>query len=332
MKNYVGNPLQTRGVEHYAMQYGKGDGLKFLYVRNGLGLEAWISIDRAGDITKVTFKGDNFSFLSPCGYVSPHYYDCTGTGFLKSFNAGFFTTCGLYTVGTPCFDNGEELPLHGNIGNTPAFLNGIDEKEDGVTIKLTIRDAVLFGRKLVLEREYNFSYLENTFTVSDVVTNVGDTVSPYMLLYHCNMGYPLLTENSIVKVPFNSITARTDEAKKHIDTALEMETPQANYAERCYFFDVAAKENIANVGIYGPNIDKGLIISFDKRDVPHFTEWKMMGKTDYVLGLEPGNCQPGKRPELEKMGVVKYLEPEQSGKTGLKFTFVTNKKDFEGAF
>ena len=30
MKNYVGNPLQTRGIEQYAMQYGKGDGMKFL--------------------------------------------------------------------------------------------------------------------------------------------------------------------------------------------------------------------------------------------------------------------------------------------------------------
>lgn len=332
MKTYVGHPLQTRGVEHYTLQYGKGDGMKFLYIRNGLGLEAWLSLDRAGDISKVTFKGDNFAFLSPCGYVSPQYYDCVDAGFLKSFNAGFFTTCGLFTVGTPCTQNGEELPLHGNISHIPAILNGIDETDEGITIKLTIRDTVIFGRKLVLKREYKFSYTENTFSVSDTVTNEGDKVSPYMILYHCNMGYPLLTENSIVKVPHNSITARSEEAQKYIDTALQMEKPQPNFEERCYFFDVKEKNNIAKVGIYSPEIEKGLIMSYDKRNVPYFTEWKMMGKTDYVLGLEPGNCQPGKRPDLEKEGIVKYLNPDESGTTEIKFSFVTDKNDFEGAF
>lgn len=58
----------------------------------------------------------------------------------------------------------------------------------------------------------------------------------------------------------------------------------------------------------------------------------MMGKTDYVLGIEPGNCQPGKRTDLKKSGIVKYLEPEQKGTTSLKFTFVDNQKTFEGEF
>ena len=53
MKDYIGNPLQIRGAEQYILQNGKGDGMHFLNIRNGLGLEIWISLDRAGeDITR----------------------------------------------------------------------------------------------------------------------------------------------------------------------------------------------------------------------------------------------------------------------------------------
>lgn len=31
----------------------------------------------------------------------------------------FLTTCGLQAVGSPCTDEGEELPLHGSIANYP---------------------------------------------------------------------------------------------------------------------------------------------------------------------------------------------------------------------
>lgn len=332
MKNYIGNPLQIRGVEKYALQNGKGNGMRFLYVRNGIGLEAWISLDRAGDVSRVSFKGDNMGYFAPCGYVSPQYYDNVGAGFLKSFTAGFFTTCGLTAVGSPCTDDGEKLPLHGTVSHIPAELCGFDETQEELTIKLKVRDAALFDRKLVMNRVYTFSYVENSFTVSDTVTNEADTTSPYMILYHCNMGYPLLSESSKITIPNNKITARNSHAQKFIDTALEMEKPQAGYEECCYYHEVKENGGIAKVGIFNGDIEKGLVISYDKTNLPFFTEWKMMGKTDYVLGLEPGNCTPDGRDVLRKNGNLKFLQPNESATTTVKFTFTTELKDFEGAF
>ena len=138
MKYYVGHPLQTRGAERYKLQGGKGDGMEFLCVRNGKGLELWISLDRCGDMTRVIYNGKNMGYLSPCGHVSSAHYDRVGLGFLKSFSAGFFTTCGFENVGGPCEDNGEDLPLHGTIGNTPAELLSTEENDDELKIKLVI--------------------------------------------------------------------------------------------------------------------------------------------------------------------------------------------------
>ena len=116
---YLGHPSQLCSVEEVRLQGGKGDGMRLLQIRNAAGMELTISADRCADISRLIFKGDNMGYFSPCGYVAPGYYDDRGDGFLKSFTAGFLTTCGLTAVGSPCVDEGETLPLHGTIGNTP---------------------------------------------------------------------------------------------------------------------------------------------------------------------------------------------------------------------
>lgn len=114
-----------------SLQNGRGGGMRFLYIRNGLGLEIWVSLDRAGDISRVSFKGDNMGYFSACGYVPPQYYDNIGTGFLKSFTAGFLQPAVLPPSGSPCEDMGESLPLHGTISNTPSSLDAVLEDENG---------------------------------------------------------------------------------------------------------------------------------------------------------------------------------------------------------
>lgn len=328
MKDYIGNPLQVRGAEQYVLQNGKGSGMRFLYVRNGLGLEFWLSLDRAGDVSRLNFRGDNMGFFAPCGYVAPQYYDRVGAGFLKSFTAGFFTTCGLTAVGSPCTDAGEVLPLHGTVSHIPAELCAIEETAEALTVKLKLRDAVIFGRKLVLERKYTVSYRENSFEVKDTVTNEADTETPYMIMYHCNMGYPLVSENALVRIPYNTMRARDARAQADIDTALQMEKPQAGYQECCYYYDVKAHDGIARAGIFNSDIGKGVILRYGKDTLPCFTQWKMMGKTDYVLGLEPGNCNPDGRDVMRKKGTLQFLQPDESVTTAVTFAFTTDRDAF----
>jgi hypothetical protein len=51
----------------------------------------------------------------------------------------------------------------------------------------------------------------------------------------------------------------------------------------------------------------------------------MMGKRDYVLGLEPGNCTPDGRDVMRKNGTLKFLAPDESATTELTFKFITKK-------
>lgn len=100
MNPYIGHDSQIYGVEEHHLVGGKGAGMRILEVNNGKGIELAVTPDRAGDIARLRFKGINMSYMSPCGYVSPAYYDCIGSNWLKSFTAGFLTTCGLQAVGS----------------------------------------------------------------------------------------------------------------------------------------------------------------------------------------------------------------------------------------
>ena len=153
MRAYIGHDSQIRGVEELRLVGGKGDGMRLFQVRNGKGLEFTVSADRCADITRLSFKGDNYSFISPCGYVAPAYYDDQGVNWLQSFTAGFVTTCGLSAVGNPCVDDGESTSLHGKVGNIPAERIYWDEDEDSIWIKAIIREARIFERKLKLTHE-----------------------------------------------------------------------------------------------------------------------------------------------------------------------------------
>lgn len=315
MERYLGRTQQIRGAELYTLEDGVGKGMRMLYVRNGLGLEAWISLDRAGDLVRVSFQGQNMGWFSPCGFVAPEHYGTVG--YARSFTGGFCYTVGLDNAGRACEDEGEMLPQHGTLAMKSAAVIAREEDKEGLTVKLQILDSVMFGRKLVMNRVYRFSYRENTIMMEDTVVNEGDTESPCLIMYHCNMGYPLLSEQSIVTIPNNGYTPFTEHAAVHAATALEMELPQDNYEERCYAYDIAEPE----IRIFNPTIGIGMTMTYNKDELPCFTEWKMMGKHDYVLGLEPGNCIPQGRDQMRQKGIMPMVAPENKFHAALIFSF-----------
>lgn len=76
---------------------------------------------------------------------------------------------------------------------------------------------------------------------------------PLMVLYHINLGCPLLCENVLVYISSNKIEPRDEWAKSAISEYNKMSKPIVGMKERCYFhkFD---KNPVASV--YNPIIKK----------------------------------------------------------------------------
>ena len=318
MNPYIGHESQLYGVEEVRLVGGRGDGMRLLNIKNGKGLELTVSADRCADISRLSLGGVNFGYFAPCGYVAPTYYDHVGAGFLKSFTAGFLTTCGLSAVGSPCVDDGEETPLHGTISNTPAEIVNYWTDDKYIHVMARIRDAQIFGRQLLLDREYLISLDSNEMTMTDTVTNIGAREVPLQMLYHCNIGYPLLDEDTELSIPSVEVTPRNAHAAEDIQNCLKMEKPQPGYEERCYFHKMQGE---AKVIVYNKKLSKGLIMSYDSNVLKYFTEWKMMGVHDYVLGIEPGNTLPDGRDVMRAKGLLEMLAPGERKTHSIKFTF-----------
>ncbi|MBP3337168.1 MAG: aldose 1-epimerase family protein [Clostridia bacterium] len=315
---YIGHASQIYGVEEVRLVGTKGDGMRILNVKNAKGLCFSVSADRAADISRISFKGDNYGYFAPCGYVSPAYFDDKGEGFLKSFTAGFMTTCGLTAVGDPCTDNGEDLPLHGTISHIPAENIYHYIEDDKIHIKAVVKDAALFSHQLVLEREYICPIYENVIQMIDKIKNVGAKETPFEILYHCNIGYPLLSENAKVKIPASKVLPRNEHAASDILNCLKMHEPQADYEEMCFYHEMSGE---TTVSIFNPDIKKGLNMHYDADSLKCFTEWKMLGEYDYVLGLEPGNCYPDGRDVMREKGILEFLKPGEERNYKITFEF-----------
>ena len=82
---YIGDISQLFSVKEYRYSSGLADSVRGVDIKNGSGLEMTVLPDRALDISSLSFKGINLSYMSKTGIVAPQYFDPKGAGFLRSF-------------------------------------------------------------------------------------------------------------------------------------------------------------------------------------------------------------------------------------------------------
>ena len=172
-------------------------------------------------------------------------------------------------------------------------------------------------------RELVVSTEENVFEIHDTIINTSDRMQPMEILYHLNMGYPLLDEDSVIAIPAAEVVARDDHAANDIENWMHMQKPTAGYQERCYYHKFADENGKAS--IYQPKLNVGLEISFDATELDGFIEWKMMGVRDYVLGLECGNCYPDGRKAMRESGMLKFMQPGEKKEYVVRITITETK-------
>ena len=311
---YVGDFSQLFGIKEYIFTGGKANGVKAFDINNGSGLNFTVLTDRCLDIAGLSFNGINCSYISKTGIVSPEYYNENGIGFLRNFFGGFLTTCGLRNVGSPCEENGEFFSLHGRISNTPGEeVCSSTEWIDGVptlTITGKMREARLFGENLVLGRKIICKYGENKITIQNTVENCGFKREALMLLFHFNLGYPLLDEDAILVTPTKQLTPRDEEAVKGEASSNLCQQPTPDYSEQVFYHNLKSDPNGDTcVALINKKLKIGLALHFNKKQLFNFTQWKQMGEGEYVLGMEPCNCYVGGRVDPRNSGILEYLEP-----------------------
>lgn len=318
LSRYIGSTDQVAGIKPLEASDGFERGGRLFEVWTGSGLSFHVLPDRALDISTCQYKGMSLAWRSPIGDAHPAYFDASGSAWLRSFQGGLLVTCGLDTFGPPNRSENEEFGLHGRISNTPTrvvnYSAAWTEDEYRLEISAEIRQARIFGENLVMRRRISTSLGSNRIRIDDVVTNEGYSTQRHMILYHVNIGFPLLSENSRLKFDV-SATVPEDEASDHgIKDWMLFQPPTSGYQEQNFIHSpIPDDRGWAVAEVVNPEINLGLRLSFDTSTLPYLNEWKMMGEGLYILGIEPMNCAAMKNIEqLNKQGRLPFLEAGES--------------------
>ena len=268
MNAKIGNPEQVCMAQRVQVTDGRGNGARQIYVANGK-LHFVLSESNALDIFRLWHEGTNVGFVSKNGlYTAP-------ADFRHTFPCGMLYTCGLDAIGGV-----DGHPLHGRIHSIPAEVSELAADEKGVRIVAEIRDTSLFGENLVVTRTIETAAGSDEIKLTDRIRNLAFREEKYCMLYHVNVGYPLVDAGAKIEGRFAKSLPRNEWAKHEMAKMLDIEPPEDNLEETCYFHQTAD----GAMSVVNRRLGKKFTV---KSSLRKFVEWKSRASGDYVIGLEP---------------------------------------------
>lgn len=304
----VGSLDQFSRVDSFIDDNGLSRGSRRLRVVTGGGLEFDVLPDRGLDLGQAWFQGVPLAWVSSVGVAAPSFYEPDGRGLLRTFGGGLLTTCGLDSFGPPTDDNDGTAGMHGRVSHIPARLEHVEASRDGIRIEGTVRQTAVFGENLVLRRTISAALGTSSLTVEDTVTNEAVNSNAHMLLYHVNLGWPLLEEGAELEVPADSVEPRDADARGGLGREHEFGPPEPDFREQVFIHRGA--RGSAQLINRARGLRLGLRFS---QTLPVLFQWKLTAQKHYVLGLEPANTPVIMgRAAARSAGLLPRLSPGES--------------------
>jgi hypothetical protein len=155
----------------------------------------------------------------------------------------------------------------------------------------------------------------NAFSWHDEVENVGGRDATMQMLYHFNVGQPLLQPGARITAPIAEVAPLTPvAAARGIDAWNVMPPPEPGSAEQVYVAKLAA-DPAGQTYVLASGMTQGesVSMSFNVRGLPCLTVWRnSAAEADgYVIGIEPGTNYPNPRPFEATNGRTVGLKPGQ---------------------
>ena len=200
-------------VDASVVSGGPAHGCRAIDVRVAGGIDLRILPDRGLDLGSAWFGGVPLAWRSAVGERAP--FDApSGADWLDGFGGGLVATCGLRNVGAASEGHG----LHGRISHVRASAVTVERALDGgeavVTIRGVLDEVSALGPHLRMERTITTRTGSGDVSIADRVTNLGAEAEPAPLLYHVNLGAPLLGPATRVEIAGTRPEPRDDAASR----------------------------------------------------------------------------------------------------------------------
>jgi hypothetical protein len=320
----VGRLEQLAGIRLVEGGDGAERGVRMLRCWSGAGFDFEVLVDRGFDIGGAWINGRPLAWSSPVGLVGPWYCEPAGIGWFRGFPGGLVSTCGLdHTLlggadDTTVFNYPhratETYGLHGRYTGLPARLAGYGvswDGDDGVLwAEGEVLQAALFGEQLLLRRRIEADLGGVSLRITDTVTNIGPTPCPHMMLYHCNIGFPVVDAGAELVYPSGPGTCVSAASSPDY---LELTGPSADFVEECYEHDMrAGPDGLAGAAVVNRAIGLGVFQRYDRSALPRHITWRQLGTVAYVVAMEPSTNRDAGRFDARQRGELAHLAPGEA--------------------
>lgn len=247
---------------------------------------AWLP-DRGLDIGAAWFGGLPLAWLSAVGERGPLDHP-QGTAWLDAFGGGLITTCGLRNVGPPTGDQG----LHGRVSHLRAGNVRVArwfEEGDLVLEVCGVLDEVSgLGQHLQLERRVRTRTGSGVVELEDLTTNRGSMPEAAPILYHVNVGPPLLDTETTVEVAGEARVPRDAESERQLERWSRPGDPEHGAGELLLEHELPQGSR-GEARVINRSLGVELSLSFERAGLPYLCQWLHRGHGVFGLALEPTN-------------------------------------------
>ncbi len=331
----IGRLEQVAGVELLEAADGPARGVRLLRFVSGGGLEFEVLVDRGFDIGRASFRGTPLAWWSPVGLQAPALVDSGGIEWFRGWAGGLVSTCGLDhtllggTDDTSHFNyphhRTEEYGLHGRHTTIPARLVGYGTEwivsPDGTDecvlwAEGEVRQVAIFGEQLELRRRVEVDLGGTSLRITDRVTNIGGTPSTHMLLYHCNIGAPIVAAGAELLYPAPPGTVVSDASTIGYRA---LGDPDPAFVEECYEHAmVPDADGTVSAGIANRALGLGVYQRYSAGTLPHHITWRQLGHGTYAVAMEPSTNRDAGRFDARERGELLFLAPGEERLTTLE--------------
>ncbi len=312
---------QVAPIRRSTLREGRAEGVDVVDIATGSGFQFTVLPGRALDISHASYRGIPLCWRTFVGEVAAPYYEPQGSGWQRTAFGGLMSTGGLFTMGSPSVDQGEALGHHGRVSNIPASNVWADSAWEGERYRLWVRgkvaEAAAIGTNLVMTREISTELGASHLTIRDHIENRAFARVEHMMLYHFNIGFPLLSSNARLLVNSEHVEPRDADSIAGLEHWDRFEPPLAGRPHQLFYHklrpDSEGKAHVLLAGMTdyaeGP---MAVYLSYTHETLPWFTNWKCMTAGDYVTGIEPSNAWVEGRATERAAGRLRFLEAWES--------------------
>jgi len=313
----VGGSAKGYEVNKWTLHGGLSQGVDLIHVNNGTFTFDLIPT-RGMSVWKAWLGKDEIGWRSPTrGPVHPAFVDMgepSGLGWLDGFDE-LMVRCGLESNGAPEHDpktNQLIYPLHGRIGNKPAHHVEIEVNGDTgeITVKGIVEETRFHFFKVRMTSVFKTKVGQPGFSIHDEIENISASPTEIQILYHMNIGQPLLDAGTQFLAPIKTLVPRNDHAASGIKSWNSYTGEEAGFEEQVYFMELlGGADGTTQTLLKNAHSTKGISTFYNVNQLKCYSIWKntTSAADGFVTGLEPATNFPNPRTYEGKNGRVAKL-------------------------